>query len=135
MSRLFEYAHHMSAKRTQPTVSDEKIIKETIVGTNLRKYYGDGKAFPSMSQFAAKVGMHSRTMGRIINGEQSPTVEILDRICEKLDGVFTWQLLVPWFDPSNPPVLKFVNAKEEAAYKIWKRSMDDLRRADGENGK
>lgn len=55
------------------------------------------------------------TVQRIEAQETSIGLAILDKIAQKFD-VAAWQLLVPGFDPSNPPALKPVSRKERILY-------------------
>lgn len=91
--------------------------------TNLKRLMQEHE--PPMSQpvLASASGVGQRSIGRILLGEQNPTLEM----CDKLARVFnlrTWQLLQPDLDPANPPEL--VTAKEREMIARWKALMQDL---------
>lgn len=79
---------------------------------------------PSQSGLSKKAGVNQRTVGRILNRDQSPTVEMLEKLAVALD-MHAWQLLIPNLDPANPPV--FVMSKTE---RDFYRKVDELRAAE-----
>ena len=58
----------------------------------------------SQASLARQTKEHQRTVGRIINGEVAPNLDTAHAIARALRCEL-WQLLVPNFDPANPPVL------------------------------
>jgi transcriptional regulator with XRE-family HTH domain len=74
----------------------------------------------SIKPFAAFCGVGVGTIQRIEKQETSVGLETLDKIAQKFD-LAAWQLLVPGFDPDNPPALQPVSRKERDMYdKIMK---------------
>ena len=69
-----------------------------------------------------KAGCNQRTIGRILNGEQAATVDILDGIGIAF-GLQPWQLLMPGLDPSNPPI----NHLTEAEKRLYERLKEAAR--------
>lgn len=63
-------------------------------------------ARPRLTQAAVArlSGIPQRTVGRIKNGEQTPTLTMLDGLA-KAFRVEPWQLLVPSLRPGRPPQL------------------------------
>jgi hypothetical protein len=61
----------------------------------------------------AKIGPGSCT--RIKEAATSVGLEVIDKIASRYD-YDAWQLLVPGFDPRNPPVLKPVSPEERQLY-------------------
>ncbi len=83
-----------------------------LVSRNLTK--AKDLAGLTQSEIAALSGVQQRTVGRYLNGEQAISVEILAAIA-KAFNLETWQLLVPDFDPSNPPIIR-ARTKAEAEF-------------------
>ena len=90
------------------------------------------KAEGNQSEAARHSKVPQRTIGRIMNGEVSPTVDVIYRLATSY-GYEAWQLLVPGFDPKKPPRIAIANgikasltekllqaAEEIAAYKSSK---------------
>lgn len=82
---------------------------------------------PKMSQagLASKAKMHQRTLGRIINEENSPTLDQMAKIAGGLE-LELWQLLVPRMDPRNLPVLAPVSERERQLWATIRQAAQDL---------
>lgn len=65
--------------------------------------------------FAAFCEVGVGTIQRIEKQETSVGLTVLDKIAQKFD-LAAWQLLVPGFDPKNPPALQPVTKEERALY-------------------
>lgn len=65
--------------------------------------------------FAAFCEVGVGTIQRIEAQKTSVGLAILDKIAEKFD-LAAWQLLVPGFDPTNPPALQPVTQRERDLY-------------------
>lgn len=65
--------------------------------------------------FATLCGVGIGTIQRIEEQETSVGLAVIDKIAQKFD-LAAWQLLVPGFDPDNPPALQAVSPKERALY-------------------
>lgn len=90
-----------------------KIPTSQILADNLRKLMKASKDLTSQADVGAKAGVNQRTVGRILNQEHFPTLDILEAIA----GVFKlepWQLLVPNLDPSNPPAAPLTRSEADA---------------------
>lgn len=57
----------------------------------------------SQAQAAARMGIQQRTLGRYLNGESVPTLDMAEELLRKCGGFQPWQLLAPGFDPRFPP--------------------------------
>lgn len=92
-----------SQEMTRPT--PKVILAENLAG--LMKHHGFVKKSgePNQSELARKLGGRpdQTTIGRILRGEMSPTMDVLHDLSKAFD-LHEWQLMVPYLDPSNPPV-------------------------------
>lgn len=73
------------------------------------------KANPELGS-QPRVGKRSkidqRTVGRILNCENSPTLKQIDALAEAF-GLLPWQLLVPGLDPENPPAVSLTQDERD----------------------
>lgn len=89
---------------------------KTVLAENIERLM----AYHKISSDAALAGLckpkvDQKTIWRIRNQQQSPTVEKLEAIATAL-GLRTWQILIPGIDPSNPPAIT-MTATEADLYK------------------
>ena len=61
---------------------------------------------------AKRAGMDQKTISRIIRREHSPSIDKLSGLAEAF-GLQAWQLLVPYLDPSNPPVVQMTPIEKD----------------------
>jgi hypothetical protein len=87
-----------------------------VVAQNLRRLMDDHVELRTQSALARRSKVPQRTIGRIVNKEVTPSLDVLEDLAKPFD-LQPWQLLVPNLDPKNPPVLRFASAAEEALYK------------------
>ncbi len=73
--------------------------------------YGD----ENIARFAKDTGIGLATVGRIKEQKTSVGLAVMDKIASRFN-VSSWQLLVPGFDPKNPPTLQPVSERERALY-------------------
>jgi len=76
---------------------------------------------PNQTTLSKASGVDQRTVGRVLACEQSPTVDLLDKLAAAFN-LQSWQLLIPRLDPKNPPVFAITEA-ERSFY----RRLDELR--------
>lgn len=69
----------------------------------------------NLKGFAALCDIGVGTVQRIQEQKTSVGLAVLDKIADKFD-LAAWQLLVPGFDPANPPALQPVSQKERILY-------------------
>jgi transcriptional regulator with XRE-family HTH domain len=74
---------------------------------------------------AKNAKMHQRTLNRILNLENSPTLENMVKIATGL-GVSLWQLLVPNLDARNLPALAPVSEKERQLWATIRQAAQEL---------
>lgn len=67
---------------------------------------------PSVRAWALQRGLEPRNVQRILAGEQSPSLLLLDQLASAC-GLQGWQLLVPNLDPQNPPVVHLTAAERD----------------------
>ena len=68
-------------------------------------------------------GIDQRTVGRILSGSHSPTLERVDALA-RCFGLLAWQLLIPGLDPKNPPIAQ--RSTETELYARIRRLMSEL---------
>lgn len=71
------------------------------------------------TQFAEHCGMRNGTYFRLEGAEVTQHIESLDKIA-KANDLEVWQLLVPSFDPSNPPAIRQLSETEKEFYEKMK---------------
>lgn len=103
---------------------------EKIFADNVKKMMAAEDPPLSQPVLAGKAKMHQRTLGRIINREVTPTLEMMAKIAHGLD-VGLWQLLVPGIDAKNLPALVPSTPQERALWDQYQKAYDDLRRIGG----
>lgn len=79
----------------------------------------------NMQGFAKHCGIGIATVQRIKAQRTSVGIEVIDKIAEAFD-LAAWQLLVPGFDPKNPPALQPVSAKERKLYEMIMKSAKEI---------
>lgn len=77
----------------------------------MKKHYGD----ENITKFAKDCGIGVATVTRIKQQKTSIGLDILWKISIK-HNLSPWQLLVPGFDPKNPPTLQPVTLAERRLY-------------------
>lgn len=65
------------------------------------------------------------TISRVLSGAQSPTLDVVHRLALTL-GFEPWQMLVPGFEPKNPPLTKQEDEKLKALYKRFEVARQEL---------
>lgn len=81
---------------------------------------------------ASKVGQ--RSIGRILSLEQEPGVDVLHSIAQAYD-LQGWQLLIPNFDPANPPLLKEASDTERDFWKSFEEAQEKMRALERERAR
>lgn len=79
----------------------------------------------SQLALAKKSGIAQATIGRILRGETSATIETLSDLA-KAYGLQGWQLMVAGMDPNNPPVLQAVSKEERQLYERLKAAVEEV---------
>jgi len=69
----------------------------------------------NLQGFAKHCGVGIATIQRIQEQKTSIGLAVIEKIAERFN-LAAWQLLVPGFDPGNPPALQPVTAQERALY-------------------
>lgn len=78
-------------------------VVESIVGNNLDALMRHFKDLSTNHRVADKAKIPARTVGRIRNAEVSCSLDTLAKIA-RVFAVEPWHLMVPNYDPANPPV-------------------------------
>jgi hypothetical protein len=80
----------------------------------------------NLSRLARDADIGPGTATRLKQQQTSVGVDIVERIAD-LFGLQTWQLLVPTFDPTNPPTLMPMSEAERAFYQRVISAARDLK--------
>ena len=100
----------------------QEIDGNAVLWTNLqalmRKHYGK----ENLSRLAEDCGFAQSTATRIKQQQTATGLDKVDMIARKFN-LAAWQLLVPGFDPGNPPVLQPVSETERKLYRVFKKTM------------
>lgn len=83
------------------------------------------KADGNQSEAARHSKVPQRTIGRIMNGEVEPTIDVIYRLATSY-GFEAWQLLVPGFDPEKPPRIAFANGIEASLMDRLLKASEEL---------
>lgn len=75
-----------------------------ILANNLDALCTSHKTLKSQSAIAKAAKVDQKTVGRILNKTNEPSLEVLSKIA-KAFGLAPWQMLVPDLEPTNPPML------------------------------
>lgn len=106
------YATYMADEKRHPANgADSKAVLWAAVSALMRKHYGR----ENLQRLARDCKFAPATATRIKKQETSVGIEVLEQIAEAFH-LHAWQLLVPGFDPKNPPVLQPVTARERKFY-------------------
>ena len=86
----------------------------SVVAQNLARLVAD--RFEGNQTHAAKAwGMHQRTLGRVINGEQGAALSTIEAVAAGC-GLQPWHLLVADIDFDRPPALYHQTPEETELY-------------------
>lgn len=101
---------------------DMTAIKETVAANlkKLRESHG-----LTVNAFAKHCGMKQSVYDRLEKAEVTQHLESLHKIADKC-SINVWQLLVPGFDPSNPPLIKQPSSVELEFYQRIKDAAREL---------
>ena len=91
-------------------IDSHATLWQNVEALMIKKY---GKV--NLKAFAAHCGVGIATIQRIQAQQTSVGISIIERIAESFD-LAAWQLMVPGFDPENPPALQPISAKERILY-------------------
>jgi len=80
----------------------------------------------ALRQQGMRLGQSS--VSRILNGNQSPTLDLVDKIARAFQ-LQAWQLLVPGFEPTNPPMTRQEDERLRALYARVQEQYSELQRA------
>lgn len=117
MPQFGDYAIYMSKKQMRGVV-------ESIVGANLDALIKHSIEYTTNNKVGKKAKIPPRTVGRIRNAEVSCSIDTLASIA-KVFSVEPWALLVPDYDPANPPV-RIMTQDERDLYARTRMALEAL---------
>ena len=92
-----------------------RIDSNATLWNNVQALMQKGFGRINIQGFARKCKIGNGTVQRIQGQTTSVGLEVLDKIAEAHE-LAAWQLLVPGFDPDNPPTLQPVSKRERELY-------------------
>jgi len=92
-----------------------KLSLASLFQRNLRAAMEHPSAPRTQLALAKRSGVAQASIGRILRGEQIPTLKVVEDLAHALE-VEPWMMLVNGFNPGNPPVLRPVPPEEQALY-------------------
>lgn len=109
-------------RRRDYALQVSKAILWANVQALMRKHYGE----ENLSRLARECGIGLGTATRIKQQQTSVGLEIVDKIAEHFH-VQAWQLIVPGFDPENPPTLLPVTSSERQLYERLRAAVKEFK--------
>jgi transcriptional regulator with XRE-family HTH domain len=94
---------------------------EQVLATNLNALMASDHSLNTVEKLAKRSGVGTGTIDRLRRAEASARLYTIVAIAVAFK-IEPWQLLVPGFDPSNPPILQPVSEAEHA----WWAKLRDL---------
>jgi len=100
------------------SLHDENIMRRPVetIADNLQALKAD-RQIPSDNALAKLANVDQKTVWRIMRHEQSPTVDMLEKLAKPF-GLHAWQLLIPNLDPKNPPVFVMTDTERDLYRKL-----------------
>lgn len=89
----------------------------TLLATNIKELMKANESLGTQDALGKASGIDQRTVGRIINGTNSPRLKQVEAIAGAF-GLLPWQLLIPALDPKNPPVCELTRVEKELYEKL-----------------
>lgn len=108
------------AKPPRGSTASTRLFQE-----NLRKLMNADRELSSQKALGLASGVGQRSISRILRGEQVPTLDVVHRIAGAF-GCETWQVLVPEFDPRNPPLTKQIDEQQQELFKRFRTAAQEL---------
>jgi transcriptional regulator with XRE-family HTH domain len=99
------------------------VISETVLA-NIRKLIDQlDEGVPTRA--ARRLKINQKTLDRYYKSERIPTLDFVEQLAKGY-GFQAWQLLIPDFDPSNPPLLSAITKEEKELYARLKSTFAEL---------
>lgn len=96
-----------------------------VLATNLKALMASHPALDTFGKIVAAGGPSNGTLDRIRRMESGASIDQLDTLA-KIYGLEPWQLLVPNLDPTNPPMLAAISAKQMEMLERIKQAAKEL---------
>lgn len=101
---------------------------------NLRRLMEADRQLNSQPRLAAASRVAQTSIGRILRGEQSPTLDVVHKLAAAF-GLEAWQMLVPDLEPDNPPITKQIDQRQHELLARFRLAAHDLARYEVEAGR
>ncbi len=99
-----------------------------VVANNIARIMDDPAAPLTQEAVGRRSGIPQRTVGRLKNGSSAASLTTLEAIAKGL-GVEPWQLLIPDFDPKQPPLLRSATQDEQRLYRKVEQLLEDSKKS------
>lgn len=86
-----------------------------IVAANVARLLAASYGPRTQKDLRARAGIAQSTVSRILRGNQGAGIDVVEQIAHAY-GLEAWQLMVPGFDPANPPILRSMSEQETQLY-------------------
>ena len=92
---------------------------------NLEKLMKADRTLNSQPKVAAASKVAQTSVGRILRGEQSPTLDMVQALATAFD-LEPWQMLVPDLEPGNPPITKQIDDRQRELWQQFRLAAQQL---------
>jgi transcriptional regulator with XRE-family HTH domain len=96
-----------------------------LFSANLAALMQVDRSLSTQLALAKASGVAQTSIGRILRHEQSPTLDMVDRLAATFH-LEPWQMLVADFDPTNPPITKQVDDRQRELWQRFKLAAEAL---------
>lgn len=95
----------------------------SVLAANLGRLMAHTPGMMTQKAVAARAGVDQRSVGRILNRENNPRLDQLEKLAVAF-GLHAWQILVTDMEPSDPPWVPLT----ESEYIVFQSFIASLRR-------
>lgn len=94
---------------------------------NLRRVMQHDRDLKTQKKLEAAGGLTQASIGRILRGEQSPTLDAVHRLAKAVE-LEPWQLLIADLEPDNPPITKQIDEQQQELLRRFRTAAQELAR-------
>lgn len=120
---LLAHSLNMSKKLARQPKAPSQLTE--LFRANLEKLMKADRDLNSQPKVAAASKVAQSSVGRILRGEQSPTLDMVHALAAAFD-LEPWQMLVPDLEPGNPPITKQIDDRQRELWQQFKVAAQKL---------